>query len=265
MWLSTDNGVDTLFTFNPIGLNGGTGLADSGGGSQSSRRTSRASRCTASPPHRLFYTVGGGQRMRRARRAQRQLTTANAGKDVYARVDYKFGGMGLDGDTTGVTLPPENWRESSPRRRSGLHGQRNRHRLSIHGRRGEQLQPAGHHLQARGRLWLSLSWGSERLRRGIHGRDTSTLRSDDRDEALHEELDLRLLVSAGRLRDRSAVAGLGALRATSSPGPSGSAHPGSQCSLSLPRLRQREGHDRVSPRLHELAKLRRSQRSCVAF
>jgi hypothetical protein len=28
-------------------------------------------------------------------------------------MDYKFGGMGLDGDTEGVQLPPENWREKS--------------------------------------------------------------------------------------------------------------------------------------------------------
>ena len=30
-------------------------------------------------------------------------------------MDYKIGGMGLDGDTTGVQLPPENWRETSLR------------------------------------------------------------------------------------------------------------------------------------------------------
>src|ERR1700686_2360360 len=32
MWLSANNGIGTLFTFNPIGLNGGASLADSGGG-----------------------------------------------------------------------------------------------------------------------------------------------------------------------------------------------------------------------------------------
>jgi len=37
----------------------------------------------------------------------------NSTKDFYGRIDYKFGGMGLDGDTTGVKLPPENWRETS--------------------------------------------------------------------------------------------------------------------------------------------------------
>jgi hypothetical protein len=39
----------------------------------------------------------------------------HSAKDWYARIDYKFGGMGLDGDTTGKTLPAENWRENSVR------------------------------------------------------------------------------------------------------------------------------------------------------
>jgi hypothetical protein len=34
---------------------------------------------------------------------------------VYARVDYKFGGMGLDGDTGGRPVPAENWRDDSLR------------------------------------------------------------------------------------------------------------------------------------------------------
>jgi hypothetical protein len=110
MWLMTDNGVDTLFTYNPIGFNGGTGLADSGGGVSLPART-RAIEMYGVAAHRLFYTVGvsspigpGG--------ANGQFNNGS-GKDFYARVDYKFGGMGLDGDSTGVKLPPENWRETS--------------------------------------------------------------------------------------------------------------------------------------------------------
>ena len=34
-------------------------------------------------------------------------------KDVYGRIDYKIGGLALDGTSTGVTLPPENWEETS--------------------------------------------------------------------------------------------------------------------------------------------------------
>jgi hypothetical protein len=110
MWLMTDNGVDTLFTYNPIGFNGGTGLADSGGGVSLPART-RAIEMYGVAAHRLFYTVGvsspigpGG--------SSGQFNNGS-GKDFYARVDYKFGGLGLDGDSTGVKLPPENWRETS--------------------------------------------------------------------------------------------------------------------------------------------------------
>jgi hypothetical protein len=109
MWLMTDNGVDTLFTFNPIGFRGGTGLSEEGGISLPAR--ARAIEMYGVAAHRLFYTVGvaspigpGGANDAFGNKSQ---------KDVYARIDYKFGGLGLDGDTTGVTVPPENWRETS--------------------------------------------------------------------------------------------------------------------------------------------------------
>jgi len=111
MWLSTDNGIDTLFTFNAVGLHGGTGLADSGGGISLPENV-KGIELYGVGAHRLFYTIGvinglgpssGGN------------VDGNASKDIYGRVDYKFGGMGLDGDTSGVTLPPENWRERSLR------------------------------------------------------------------------------------------------------------------------------------------------------
>ena len=39
----------------------------------------------------------------------------NNAKDVYARFDYKIGGMGLDGDTGGQPVPEKNWRDNSLR------------------------------------------------------------------------------------------------------------------------------------------------------
>jgi hypothetical protein len=39
----------------------------------------------------------------------------NNAKDVYARFDYKIGGMGLDGDTGGQPVPDKNWRDNSLR------------------------------------------------------------------------------------------------------------------------------------------------------
>ncbi len=110
MWLSTDNGVDTLFTFNPIGLHGGTGLADSGGISLPSNV--KGVEVYGVGAHRFFYTFGVVNGLGPSASGN---VDGNASKDVYARVDYKFGGMGLDGDTTGITLPPENWRERSLR------------------------------------------------------------------------------------------------------------------------------------------------------
>jgi hypothetical protein len=110
MWLSTDNGVDTLFGFNPIGPNGGSELSDTGG--ISFPGNVKGIEMYGVGAHRFFYTVGAVNGLGPSPGGN---TDANAHKDVYARVDYKFGGMGLDGDTTGLVLPPENWRERSLR------------------------------------------------------------------------------------------------------------------------------------------------------
>jgi len=112
MWLMTNNGVDTLFTYNPIGFRGGTGLADSGGGISLPARP-RAIEMYGVAAHRLFYTIGVDQPIQSG--GPNGTFGSNSKKDLYARVDYKIGGMGLDGDTTGVQLPPENWRENSLR------------------------------------------------------------------------------------------------------------------------------------------------------
>jgi hypothetical protein len=111
MWISTDNAIDTMFAFNPIGLHGGTGLADGGGGI-SLPADVKGIEMYGVGAHRFFYTVGITNGLGPSSGGN---VDGNASKDVYARVDYKFGGMGLDGDTTGVTLPPENWRERSVR------------------------------------------------------------------------------------------------------------------------------------------------------
>jgi hypothetical protein len=111
MWLSTDNGIDTLFAFNPIGPNGGSGLAEDGGGIALASDV-KGIEMYGVGAHRFFYTVGVVNGLGPSANGG---TDANAHKDLYARVDYKFGGMGLDGDTTGLTLPPENWRERSLR------------------------------------------------------------------------------------------------------------------------------------------------------
>jgi hypothetical protein len=112
MWIMTDNAIDTTFAYNPIGFNGGTGLSEDGGGVGLPDRV-RAIEMYGVAAHRLFYVVGVDQPIGGG--GPNDTFGSNSRKDVYARIDYKFGGMGLDGDTTGVTLPPENWREKSLR------------------------------------------------------------------------------------------------------------------------------------------------------
>lgn len=111
MWLSTDNAIDNVFAFNPIGPHGGTGLAEDGGGIALPVNV-KGIEMYGVGAHRFFYTVGAVNGLGPSASGN---TDGNASKDFYARADYKFGGMGLDGDTTGVTLPPENWRERSLR------------------------------------------------------------------------------------------------------------------------------------------------------
>jgi hypothetical protein len=112
MWLMTDNGIDTVFAYNPIGFRGGTGLSEDGGG-VSLPGQARAIEMYGILSHRLLYVVGVDQPI--AEGGPNDTFGRNSRKDFYARVDYKIGGMGLDGDTKGVTLPPENWREKSLR------------------------------------------------------------------------------------------------------------------------------------------------------
>jgi hypothetical protein len=114
MWLMTDNGVDTTFIYSPIGFAGGTGLAEDVGIALPAMVQGIEYYGVAK--HRVFYTAG-------VTNGLPPTTGPNAGtafdgnsrKDYYARLDYKFGGMGLDGDTGGKSLPPENWREKSLR------------------------------------------------------------------------------------------------------------------------------------------------------
>lgn len=105
----TNNGIDTLFTYNPIGFNGGTGLSEEGGVGLPG--LVRGIEMYGVAKHRLLYTLGVSNTIGPG--GPNDTFGNNSKKDLYARIDWKFGGMGLDGDTTGVTIPPENWREKS--------------------------------------------------------------------------------------------------------------------------------------------------------
>jgi hypothetical protein len=110
MWLMTDNGVDTLFNYSPIGFAGGTGIAEDVGISLPALVQGIEFYGVAA--HRFLYTLGITNGLPPGD-PDAGTADGNSRKDYYARLDYKFGGMGLDGDTQGKNLPPENWRETS--------------------------------------------------------------------------------------------------------------------------------------------------------
>ena len=180
MWLMTNNGAETLFAYNPIGFNGGTSLAGDGGGGVSLPGTTRAVEMYGVAAHRLFYTVGvsspvgpGG--------SSGQFNN-NSSKDFYARVDYKFGGLGLDGDSAGAKVPPQNWRETS-------------FRIGVFGYAGdgsdvdfEIADPAGNPFKMQQRRFNRLGvYGSLYLGDlnligvAVHGSDDLSLRDDETD------------------------------------------------------------------------------------
>ena len=113
MWISTDAAIDSLFAYNPIGVNGGTGLAED------------VSPAPIAFPDRVRGFEGYGIIAHRAlwvagfANGIGPGTTGgfdgNNAKDVYARFDYKIGGMGLDGFTGGSAIPEKNWRDNSLR------------------------------------------------------------------------------------------------------------------------------------------------------
>ena len=119
MWLMTNNGIDSLFTYNPVGPQGGTSTAEEGAGISLPENV-KGIEFYGVAKHRLFYTLGvtdglGQVSTDPTSNPQSLGNDPHSTKDWYARIDYKFGGMGLDGDTTGKTLPTENWRENSVR------------------------------------------------------------------------------------------------------------------------------------------------------
>lgn len=110
MWISTDAAIDSLFGYNPIGMNGGTGLAEDMSG-VSLPMMVRGIEGYGIIKHRALWVAGLANGIGGTKRFD-----GNNAKDVYARFDYKIGGMGLDGDTGGQPyVPDKNWRDNSLR------------------------------------------------------------------------------------------------------------------------------------------------------
>ncbi|MGE5245694.1 MAG: hypothetical protein ACM3SQ_15840 [Betaproteobacteria bacterium] len=118
MWIATDAGIDSLFAYNPIGAQGGTGL---GGDELTPPSISLPALVNGIEAygivrHRAMWVGGVVNGIGPSSTDTTGRFDGNNAKDVYARFDYKVGGMGLDGDTGGQPYVPEkNWRDNSLR------------------------------------------------------------------------------------------------------------------------------------------------------
>ncbi len=118
MWISTDAGIDSLFAYNPIGIDGGTGL----GGDESTPPSISLPALVNGIEgygiirHRALWVAGVINGIGPSAADETGRFDGNNAKDIYARFDYKVAGMGLDGDTGGEPYVPEkNWRDNSLR------------------------------------------------------------------------------------------------------------------------------------------------------
>ena len=116
MWISTDAGIESLFAYNPIGVHGGTGLAEGVEPEPISLPAmTRGVEGYGMIKHRMLWVAGLANGIGSPPTNEAGRFDGNNAKDVYARFDYKVGGMGLDGDTGGRQVPAENWRDNSLR------------------------------------------------------------------------------------------------------------------------------------------------------
>jgi hypothetical protein len=117
MWIATDSGIDSLFNYNPVGLHGGTGLGADGAtpNTISLPALVRGVEGYGIIKHRAMWVAGIANGVGPSATDTSGRFDGNNAKDVYARFDYKIGGMGLDGDTGGKPIPEKNWRDNSVR------------------------------------------------------------------------------------------------------------------------------------------------------
>jgi len=116
MWISTDAAIDSLFAFNPIGVNGGTGLAEDMSPSPIALPDRvRGIEGYGMIVHRALWVAGIANGVGPSATDTTGRFDGNSAKDVYARFDYKIGGMGLDGDMGGRPALEKNWQDDSVR------------------------------------------------------------------------------------------------------------------------------------------------------
>lgn len=116
MWIATSAGIESLFAYNPIGVAGGTGLAmEDGPHGMSVPMHAAGIEAYGMLKHRALWVAGLSNGMGPGPGADAESFDGNSAKDVYARFDYKVGGMGIDGYTGGQPPPDKNWRDNSVR------------------------------------------------------------------------------------------------------------------------------------------------------
>jgi len=109
---STDADIESLTAFNPVGLNGGTGLAEDVSPKPIALPGGiRGIEAYGVLHHRILWVAGVANGISPGANS----FDGNNSKDVYGRFDVKIGGMGLDGDLGGREAPDKNWRDDSLR------------------------------------------------------------------------------------------------------------------------------------------------------
>jgi hypothetical protein len=114
MQIMTSAGIDSLFAYNSIGPSGGSGLAEDVSPAPIALPAMvRGIEGYGVFGHRALWVAGLANGISPGPNGR---FDGNNAKDYYARFDYKFGGMGFDGDTSGEKeIPAENWRDDSVR------------------------------------------------------------------------------------------------------------------------------------------------------
>ncbi|MDE3155740.1 MAG: hypothetical protein KGN76_11595 [Acidobacteriota bacterium] len=114
--ISTDSAIDSVFNYNPVGVNGGTGLGADGVTPQPISLPTLVQGIEAYGilHHHALWVAGLANGASATAGDTTGRFDGNNAKDVWARFDYKIGGMGFDGYTTkGPSVEP--WQDNSLR------------------------------------------------------------------------------------------------------------------------------------------------------
>jgi len=112
IFVATDAGVDSLFAYNPIGVNGGTGLGEMTPPPISIPESVRGIEGYGIIQHRARWVAGLANGIGPSACGN---FDGNNAKDVAAGFDYRFGGRGLDGGTGGKPITEKKWRDNTLR------------------------------------------------------------------------------------------------------------------------------------------------------